>query len=306
MFCFCCLRKGWFPPLTNSGAPVLCMHGEKEEFECDVALEERDIGTKDLMRSKLYYPQSMDVSIELPFKYGTLKEYEVAHMLLGRHLLKLSGMSVVPGSTAASSSSERVLGARRTLVVFPGAGAWFGVVNGSVALRNAGSSYEGTWMQWIRWCTKTETNCVLLNPQTLMYEAKEKAYKLHVDSVMPKILERFGPTTKEWVLLGYSLGGVNCIRAWRKFFQGGASTFDKCRIALIDSICHGDDDLRGGKYEKLLDLPSCHHWACRVPRNDGLPTSYCGTDDHGDAVSASFPLIVEWIESRGDGGCILF
>lgn len=130
----------------------------------------------------------------------------------------------------------------------------------------------------------------MLNPQTLMFAAKEKAYKLHVDGVMNPLIEKYSPGTDEWILIGYSLGGVACMRAWQKFFIGRQT-----RIALIDSICHGDS-VKGGKYDALASNVNCHHWACQVPRNDGIACTWCGTENHGEAVTSSFPMIVEWIE----------
>ena len=82
--------------------------------------------------SRFYYPCAADEELlkvdestgMVEFEYGTLKHYEQSCLLLGRLVLQMSRLELIPQCMAAWS--REVKANAPVLVVFPGNGSYFG------------------------------------------------------------------------------------------------------------------------------------------------------------------------------------
>jgi hypothetical protein len=110
----------------------------------ETPLEERE--HLPLPRSRLYFSMPSSARLVVPFAYGTLRHYEEQAMLKGRDVLARSLLEAIPGCAAAWAGDASCA---HVLVIFPGAGAWFGVVESTLAL--AGDEEAGTYLRYIRW-----------------------------------------------------------------------------------------------------------------------------------------------------------
>lgn len=126
-----------------------------------VAPEERD--SFDLTRSKLYYPLDCNQKLpDTPFVFGTLRHYEESVMLFGRRVFAMSGLCLLEGgfSGVLKGSEEE-----QTVVLFPGAGSWFGMVDTRLAMVENDFD-NGTYLRHISWAKakkKVESKKILKN-----------------------------------------------------------------------------------------------------------------------------------------------
>jgi hypothetical protein len=257
------------------------MEGELEDRkrEDQVPFEERE--DLPLPRSKLYVPLDASAELEVPFAWSSLRHYEEQAMLKGRDVFARSGLEPVPGC-AAGWGGEAACCAD-VLVVFPGAGAWFGVVENTLAL--AGDDDGGTYLRYIAWARQRGLSVVVLCPCLPKYAEKERAYALHAQRVLPLVARRW-PASR-LLLLGYSLGGKYLLKSVGRELAGRS-----VRVALVDSVCHQAKHLArlGPRGAEVA------HFTCEAGREEpGCRTVYCGTAEHRLAVGAAFPLVTEWL-----------
>jgi hypothetical protein len=250
----------------------------------DAPLEERE--DLPLPRSKLYFPMPSSAKFEEPFVYGSLKHYEEQAMLKGRDVLARSLLEPIPDCAAAWAGEATCA---HVLVIFPGAGAWFGVVESTLAL--SGDEDAGTYLRYIRWARERGLGVAVLNPCLPKYADKERAYALHASRVLPLIAQRW-PASRQ-LLLGYSLGGKYLLESVGREFAGR-----EVRIALIDSVCHEAEHI-----EQLDPAVEVMHFACVLEHEvSHCRTEYCGTAEHRMAVGTAFPLVTKWL--LPDASCV--
>ncbi len=259
---------------------------EERENSTETVFEERE--DLPLPRSKLYFPLPASAKLEAPFAYGSLRHYEEQAMLKGRDVFALSGLEPVPGCAAGWSGDATCAD---VLVVFPGAGAWFGVVENTLAL--GGDEESGTYLRYIDWARERGLGVAVLCPCLPKYAEKERAYALHVRRVLPLVAQRWPASSSPLLLLGYSLGGKFLLKSVRRELAGR-----RVRIALVDSVCHEPRHL-----ERLGRGAEVTHFSCEQGKEEpGCRTVYCGTAEHRLAVGAAFPLVTEWL--LPNAGCV--
>ncbi len=114
-------------------------------------------------------------------------------LLLGRKVFKMSEMAFVEGSMSGFLKHGD---AKKTLVIFPGAGTYFGIVDTRLAMVEQNFD-DGTYLRYIRWGKEQGFNVVMLNPCLCKYVDKERAYRMFLQDCFPRLMHLF-PDTKDW------------------------------------------------------------------------------------------------------------